>query len=67
LLSHNFFNRASAIWRPPQNELLRPGSFVFLEDKRYALEPLRLIEDQPNRLVPQRCRTPTSLVLRDKR
>jgi hypothetical protein len=67
LLSQNFFNGSSAICRPPQNELLRAGSFVLLEHKRYALEPLRLIEDKPNRLVPQRCRTPTSLVSRDKR
>ena len=45
LLAHDFTKRASAIRRPPQDELL--GAFYrgFLEDERDARESLRLIED----------------------
>src|SRR5437667_12639018 len=43
------------------------GNFIFLKDKRYALEPLRLIEDQANRLAPRRCCTPTPRISRNKR
>src|SRR6266550_4311533 len=45
LLAHDFTKRASAIRRPPQDELL--GAFYrgFFEDERDARESLRLIED----------------------
>jgi hypothetical protein len=33
---------------------LSTSSFVFLKNKGYAAEPLRLIEDQPNCLNPRR-------------
>jgi hypothetical protein len=35
---------------------------VFLKNPGYALEPLRVIEDQTNRLVPRRCRAPASRI-----
>ena len=50
--------RTPTIRRPPQNELLSAPSFVFLKNKGYAPEPLRLIEDQPNCLNPRRCCPP---------
>src|SRR5213080_4106174 len=45
LLAHDVSKRASAIRRPPQDELLRALYFVFFEDERDACESLRLIED----------------------
>jgi hypothetical protein len=54
LLAHNLFKGTPAIRRPPQNKLLSAPSFVFLKNKGYAPEPLRLIEDQPNCLNPRR-------------
>jgi hypothetical protein len=35
-------------------------NFVFLKNKGYAFEPLRVIENQTDRLVPRRCRPPAS-------
>jgi hypothetical protein len=37
-------------------------NFVFLKNKGYAFEPLRVIEDQTNRLMPRRCRPPASRI-----
>jgi hypothetical protein len=62
LLANNLVKCAPAIRRPPQNELLCTPNFVFLKNKGYAFEPLRLIEDQTNRLVPRRCRPPASRI-----
>jgi hypothetical protein len=50
LLADNFPKRAPAVGRPSQDELLRPRGFFFFKDKRYLFQPLRLIENQPNRL-----------------
>ena len=58
LLANNLFECAPAIRRPSQNKLLCTPNFVFLENKRYAFEPLRVIEDQTNLLVPWPCRPP---------
>jgi hypothetical protein len=62
LLANNLFKLAAAIRRPPQNELLCTLNFVFLKNKGYAFEPLRVIEDQTDRLVPRRGRPPASLI-----
>src|ERR1017187_10548785 len=45
LLAHNFSKRASAIWRPSQDELLGTLCLGFFEDERDACESLRLVED----------------------
>ena len=45
LLAHNFSKRASAIWRPSQDELRSALSLIFFEDERDASKALRLIED----------------------
>src|SRR5262252_2312701 len=58
LLANNLFQCAPPIRRPPQHELLCTLNSVFLKNKGYALEPLRVIEDQTDRLVPRRCRPP---------
>src|SRR5215471_8512039 len=60
LLANNLFECASAIRGPPQNELLCTPNFVFLKNKGYAFERLRVIKDQTDRLVPRRCRPPAS-------
>jgi hypothetical protein len=65
LLANNLF-KAPAIRRPSQNELLRTPRFAFLKNKRYAPEPLRVIEDQSNRLAARRCRTPASRISGDE-
>src|SRR5215472_222868 len=58
LLANNLFECAATIRRPPQNELLCAPNFVFLKNKGYAVEPLRVIKDQTDRLVPCRRRAP---------
>src|SRR5205823_4027300 len=45
LLAHDFSKRASAVRRPPQDELLGALYRGFFEDERDACESLRLIED----------------------
>src|SRR6266571_8341941 len=45
LLAHDFSKRASAVRRPPQDELLGALYRGFFEDERDACEFLRLIED----------------------
>src|SRR6266446_4354485 len=50
LLAHDFSKRASAVRRPPQDELLGALYRGFFEDERDACESLRLIEDQPDGL-----------------
>jgi len=62
LLANNLFKCAAAIRRPTQNELLCTPNFVFLKNKGYAFEPLRVIEDQTDRLVPRRCRPPAARI-----
>src|SRR5262249_12860913 len=58
LLANNLFKCTAAIRRPPQNELLCTLNFVFLKNKGYAFEPLRVIEDQTDRLLSRRSRPP---------
>jgi hypothetical protein len=41
---------------------LRTPRFAFLKNKGYAPEPLRVIEDQSNRLASRRCRAPASRI-----
>ena len=36
LLAHNFSKRTPLIRRPPQDEFLRTGCLLFLEDQRYV-------------------------------
>src|SRR5262249_22838592 len=60
LLANNLFKCAPAIRGPSQNKLLRTPNFAFLKNKGYAFEPLRVIEDQTDRLVPRPCRPPAS-------
>jgi hypothetical protein len=62
LLANNIFKCAPAIRRPPQNELLCTPNFVFLKNKGYAFEPLRVIEDQTNRLLPRSCHPQASRI-----
>jgi len=50
LLAHNFSKRVSAIRRPSQDKLLGTRCLGFLENERDATEPLRVIEEQPDRL-----------------
>jgi hypothetical protein len=45
LLAHDFSKRATAIWRPSQDELLCTRSLFFFEDECDATEPLPLIEE----------------------
>src|SRR2546430_5969178 len=45
LLAHDVSKRASAVRRPPQDELLGALYRGFFEDERDACESLRLIED----------------------
>jgi hypothetical protein len=45
-LANNLFKGAPAIRRPPQSKLLCTPRFVFLKNKGYASEFLRMIEDQ---------------------
>jgi hypothetical protein len=45
---------------------LRTPNFVFLKNKGYALEPLRIIEDQTDDLMPRRRSSPASRVFGTK-
>ena len=45
LLANDLFKCGPVIRRPSQNELLCTANFVFLKNKGYAFEPLRVIED----------------------
>ena len=62
LLANNLFECSAAIRRPPQNELLCTPNFIFLKNKGYAFDRLRVIEDQTDRLLPRRCRPPASRI-----
>jgi hypothetical protein len=50
LLADNLPKRTRTIGRPAQDEFLCPRNFFLFKDKRYQLQPLRLVENQPNRL-----------------
>src|SRR5215472_2216785 len=66
LLANNLFECAPPIRRPPQNELLCTPNLVFLKNKGYAFEPLRVIKNQTDRLVPCRCGPPAWRIFRAK-
>jgi hypothetical protein len=58
LLADDLPERAPAVGRPTQDELLRPRFFFLFKEERYLLQPLRLVENHSDCLGPGYSCTP---------